>query len=201
MPIHHRHAARGRGRMALWADLLDEVRQGGLLHGIIQSEVERRARTARLRTRRKGKRAGSQRAALCNDSHRGNHLLKPQSHFTVMSFRGAMQRPLRRRNWHSTYASVELVSRATVATRSIEVSPDPRAATVVVQRPRLGCLIYDETTGDTRFNTSQAMPFSIARCSPRAKILLHHAGCSGRRRRAQRTGSSLVWSPRSESGG
>ena len=164
--------AADEGRMALWADLLDEVRQGDPhLHGDLQkrelsvagADYELRLPTGAT------KRAGATALRLCQDAIEA---IAPPAGSLAVSFRGAMQNLLTA-NWHGR-AAVEMVySRDGRYTIPTEAYPIHARRLSWSNDLDWRLYLYDETTGDTRFSRFPGVPFSDRAMFPAGKILLH----------------------------
>lgn len=184
--------AADEGRMALWADLLDEVRQGDPhLHGDLQKRelsVAGADYELRLPTSA-GKRAGANALALCNDAIEA---IAPPAGSLAVSFRGLMQNLLTA-NWHGR-AAVELVySRDGRYTIPVEAYPIHARRLSWSNDLDWRLYLYDETTGDTRFSRFPGVPFSDRALFPAGKILLHTPRLFGTYPTREGLGRALVW--------
>ena len=184
--------AADEGRMALWADLLDEVRQGDPhLHGDLQkrelsvagADYELRLPTGAT------KRAGATALKLCQDAIEA---IAPPAGSLAVSFRGAMQNLLTA-NWHGR-AAVEMVySRDGRYTIPTEAYPIHARRLSWSNDLDWRLYLYDETTGDTRFSRFPGVPFSDRALFPSGKILLHTPRVFGTYPTREGLGRALVW--------
>jgi phage gp29-like protein len=184
--------AADEGRMALWADLLDEVRQGDPhLHGDLQkrelsvsgADYELRLPTGAT------KRAGATALRLCQDAIES---IAPPAGSLGVSFRGAMQNLLTA-NFHGR-AAVEIVyARDGRYTIPSEAYPIHARRLSWSNDLDWRLYLYDETTGDTRFSRFPGVPFSDRAMFPAGKILLHTPRVFGTYPTREGLGRALVW--------
>lgn len=184
--------AADEGRMALWADLLDEVRQGDPhLHGDLQKrELSVSGADYELRLPPNAmKRAGANALRLCQDAI--DAIEVPAGSLGV-SFRGAAQTLL-----NATYhgrSAVELVygrdGRYTVPVAAYPIHPRRLSWSNDLDWK---LYLYDETTDDTRFSRFPGVPFDDRAMFPAGKILLHTPRIFGTYPTREGLGRALVW--------
>ena len=146
--------------MALWADLLDEVRR--VITPSATSRRASRARTTSCGSRRAqgGSAQAPTRLRCAQRRHRGH------TAGSLVSFRGAMQNILTA-NWHGRATAVGWSTRAMTSHDPPSRRTPIHAATVVVQRPRLEAVPLRWDDRRHAVQPRQACRSVTARCSPR----------------------------------
>lgn len=180
------------GRMALWADLLDEIRQGDPhLHGdLTKREVAVSGAEYELRLApRASKRDGAKALRLCEDAL---DAIEVPSGSLALSFRGALQH-LASATYHGR-AGVEAVwarDGRYLLPRHLFPIHARRLAWSNERDWRL--YLYDAQTGDTPFARFPGIPCDDPAVFPRGKLLLHTPRSFGTYPTREGLGRAVVW--------
>lgn len=184
--------AADEGRMALWADLLDEVRQGDPhLHGDLQKrELSVSGADYELRLPSDaGKRAGANALAICRDAI---DAIAPPAGSLAVSFRSALQ-SLLTATWHGR-AAVELVYARDGRYMLPREAYPIHARRLSWSNDRDWRLyLYDETAGMGSFSRYPGVPFDDMATFPAGKIMLHVPRVFGTYPTREGLGRALVW--------
>lgn len=180
------------GRMHLWADLLDEIRQGDphLQGDLAKRELSVAGAEYELRLpATAGKRAGANALRLCQDAL---DAIEVPAGSLALSFRGAAQRLLTA-TYHGRAAVEAVYARdgSYLLPRHLFPIHARRLAWANERDWRL--YLWDATTGDTAFSRWPGVPVGDAAVFPSGKLLVHVSTAFGTYPTREGLGRALVW--------